>query len=251
MLRALLISLNNKIDMGLSYDADEDDEARKRAVVENGMSGEALDKGVWERSKRKMEEKARLYAAMKRGDVEDADERYAVDFDAKWAEARAAGKEDEDDEDDYSAGEDEEQVEYVDELGRTRTGTRLDALRAKQEIERQSERGSTKSKKAGKRNRAGNEEDAIDFDPFAEDLDATPRPVGRGTIIAVDLLRMEPILGVKTLQMDFLSSEADEVIMHIAIQPYPRRYHYQISALHIVQSCSHAPRSRSSASLRG
>ncbi|KAH9895757.1 23S ribosomal RNA methyltransferase [Cubamyces lactineus] len=81
----------------------------------------------------------------------------------------------------------------------------------------QSERGSTKSKKAGKRNRAGSEEDAIDFDPFAEDLDATPRPVGRGTIIAVDLLRMEPILGVKTLQMDFLSSEADEVITQLML----------------------------------
>ncbi|KAF2152232.1 MFS general substrate transporter [Myriangium duriaei CBS 260.36] len=45
MLRALLISLNNKIDMGLSYDVDESEEHRKRAVVENGMTGEAVDKG--------------------------------------------------------------------------------------------------------------------------------------------------------------------------------------------------------------
>ena len=55
-------------------------------------NGEALDSNTWERSKRKMEEKARLYAAMKRGDVEDTDERYAVDFDRKWAEARDAGE---------------------------------------------------------------------------------------------------------------------------------------------------------------
>ncbi|KAI0357073.1 23S ribosomal RNA methyltransferase [Trametes cingulata] len=39
-----------------------------------------------------------------------------------------------------------------------------------------------------------------------------PSPVGRGTIIAVDLLRMEPIPGVKTVQMDFLSPEAEGYI---------------------------------------
>ncbi|KAI0808169.1 ribosomal RNA methyltransferase FtsJ domain-containing protein [Fomes fomentarius] len=39
-----------------------------------------------------------------------------------------------------------------------------------------------------------------------------PAPAGRGTIVAVDLLRMEPIAGVKTLQMDFLSSSADQYI---------------------------------------
>ena len=74
---------------------------------------------------------------------------------------------------------------------------------------------SAKSKKAYKDAKAEGEDDAIDFDPLAEDLDAAPRPVGRGTIIAVDLLRMEPILGVKTLQMDFLSPEADEVITQL------------------------------------
>ncbi|KAK4495821.1 hypothetical protein PRZ48_013089 [Zasmidium cellare] len=100
-------------------------------------NGEALDRGIWERSKRKMEEKARLYAAMKRGDLEDADERYAVDFDAKWAESRAQGKEEvsDDDDDDGEA----EQIEYVDEFGRTRTGTRLDVLRMKQQAARREE----------------------------------------------------------------------------------------------------------------
>lgn len=99
--------------------------------------GEALDPRIWERSKRKMEEKARIYAALKRGDIEDIDERYAVDFDQKWADARAAGKEDvsddDDQEDDVEAAPGE-QVEYVDAYGRTRTGTRLDAERARHAI---------------------------------------------------------------------------------------------------------------------
>lgn len=92
--------------------------------------GEALDSNTWARSRRKMEEKARLYAAMKRGDVEDADERYAVDFDRKWAESQ--GKE-EDEEVDDDGSEDEgpqEQFEYLDEFGRTRTGTRAEAAAA-------------------------------------------------------------------------------------------------------------------------
>jgi hypothetical protein len=97
----------------------------------HSTASEAVDEATWHRSKRKMEEKARLYAAMKRGDVEDVDEKYGVDFDRKWAEAEAAGKLDED----TSSGEDdgpdseEETVEYVDEFGRTRTGTRTQAVR--------------------------------------------------------------------------------------------------------------------------
>jgi len=102
-------------------------------------NGEGLDRAIWERSKRKMEEKARLYAAMKRGDVEDEGERFAVDFDRKWAEKHGDGQsgdedlsdeeEDDDDEDDKGGV-----VEYVDEFGRTRQGTRADAARvARQE----------------------------------------------------------------------------------------------------------------------
>lgn len=89
--------------------------------------GEGLDNRLLERSRRKMEEKARLYAAMKRGDLEDEDERYAVDFDKKWAEKQ----DDEDDEDDDdSDGEDEALVEYTDEFGRARKGTRAEIARA-------------------------------------------------------------------------------------------------------------------------
>ncbi|KAM3421431.1 hypothetical protein BST61_g1825 [Cercospora zeina] len=104
----------------------------------HSTDGEALDRGVWERSKRKMEEKARLYAAMKRGDIEDADERYAVDFDAKWAEGRAKGKDSDSDSDDADE-EEQEEVEYIDEFGRTRKGTKIDVLRAKQQQQRAEE----------------------------------------------------------------------------------------------------------------
>lgn len=94
-----------------------------------------MDDQSWRRAKRKMEEKARLYSALKRGDVEDEGERYGVDFDRKWAERREKGEisGDEDDETDESDGEEEEQVEYTDEFGRTRTGTRADAARAQRQ----------------------------------------------------------------------------------------------------------------------
>jgi hypothetical protein len=112
--------------------AKRDDEDSPHFQQKHTTNGEALDKGLWERSKRKMEEKARLYAAMKRGDVEDEDERYAVDFDRKWAEKTLDGKEDDDDdEDDGDSGDDDgEMVEYTDEFGRTRKGTRAEMARA-------------------------------------------------------------------------------------------------------------------------
>lgn len=94
--------------------------------------GEALDAEVWKRSRRRMQEKARLYAAMKRGDVEDEEGRFAVDFDRMWAE-RYGDLDEEDDGDDSEEEEgdgDGEEVEYEDEFGRTRRGTRAEAARA-------------------------------------------------------------------------------------------------------------------------
>ncbi|KAL1311380.1 hypothetical protein AAFC00_001548 [Neodothiora populina] len=91
----------------------------------HSTSSEALDSAQWHRSKRRMEEKARLYAAMKRGDVEDVDDKYAVDFDRKWAEKDS--DQDDDSSDDVDS-EDEETVEWTDEFGRTRTGSRRQML---------------------------------------------------------------------------------------------------------------------------
>lgn len=117
--------------------------------------GESLDRGLWAASQKKMREKARLYAAMQRGEVEieGAEEKYAVDFDQKWAQRRKGGGEHSDSEhegdtsdsaNEDAAGdaagkgndEEEEQVQYTDEFGRARTGTRLDALRAETAISR-------------------------------------------------------------------------------------------------------------------
>lgn len=87
-------------------------------------NGESLDSAMWHRSKRKMEEKARLYAAMKRGDVEDEDGKHMVDFDRKWAETTEKDGDGDSGSDDNDLSEGEaEQVEWVDEFGRTRTGT--------------------------------------------------------------------------------------------------------------------------------
>jgi hypothetical protein len=113
---------------------DLDDAASPAFAQKHTTNGEGLDRAVWERSKKKMEEKARLYAAMKRGDVEDNAERFAVDFDRKWAEKYGdgqSGEEDMSDEDEEEEeGEGSGTVEYVDEFGRTRQGTRADAARA-------------------------------------------------------------------------------------------------------------------------
>jgi hypothetical protein len=115
---------------------DLDNAASPAFAQKHTTNGEGLDGAIWERSKRKMEEKARLYAAMKRGDVEDEGERFAVDFDRKWAEKYGDGQSGEEDLSDEEEEDDDEggMVEYVDEFGRTRQGTRADAARvARQE----------------------------------------------------------------------------------------------------------------------
>ncbi|ROT34913.1 hypothetical protein SODALDRAFT_284937 [Sodiomyces alkalinus F11] len=99
------------------------------------------------RARRKMEEKARLYAAMKRGDYISKENEAAplVDFDRKWAEGEAQrrdtgevssgnGEHDGDDEDKKDAA---DIIEYEDEFGRLRRGTRAEIAR----LERQRRRG--------------------------------------------------------------------------------------------------------------
>jgi hypothetical protein len=123
-----IFSTHNKNSKKRALKDLEDDEAD--FSQKHSTDGKKLDEATWHRAKRKMEEKSRLYAAMKRGDVEDMDEKYAVDFDKKWAEKQEAGEGD-----DTSSGEDasesegEEIVEYIDEFGRNRKGTRAEAAR--------------------------------------------------------------------------------------------------------------------------
>ncbi|KAI4130210.1 MAG: hypothetical protein LQ347_003468 [Umbilicaria vellea] len=120
---------------------------RKRAaadISEDGISQAhqqdigGVDTTTLHRSKRKMEEKARLYAAMKRGDYVPSrgngnrrEEGSLVDFDRKWAEDEAAGRKPNYETSSDSAGdsEEEELVDYEDEFGRQRQGTRAEAVR--------------------------------------------------------------------------------------------------------------------------
>ncbi|EAT84656.1 hypothetical protein HBI56_178200 [Parastagonospora nodorum] len=105
-------------------DSDFTQKHRTRTADEKGE-----DEAAWKRTKRRMEEKARLYDALKRGDVEDRDDKYGVDFDRKWAEKQEKGEPDAASSSESEASEEEEQVEYVDEFGRTRKGTRAEAAR--------------------------------------------------------------------------------------------------------------------------
>jgi len=112
------------------------DDARPSSVQTQADIG-GVDSATLHRSKRKMEEKARLYAAMKRGDYvppggdEARDERGLVDFDRKWAEQEASGRgaEPETSSDSDNGDSEEETVDYEDEFGRQRQGTRAEAAR--------------------------------------------------------------------------------------------------------------------------
>ncbi|KAK4693090.1 hypothetical protein P7C71_g4237, partial [Lecanoromycetidae sp. Uapishka_2] len=104
----------------------------------HAQSSETVDAATLHRSKRKMEEKARLYASMKRGDYvpssdgrTNKEENSLVDFDRKWAETQEGGKEPNYDtsSDDGGDSESEELVDYEDEFGRQRRGTRTEAAR--------------------------------------------------------------------------------------------------------------------------
>ncbi|OLN85156.1 hypothetical protein CCHL11_06234 [Colletotrichum chlorophyti] len=101
-------------------------------------------------TRRKMEEKARLYAAMKRGDYVPKENEAAplVDFDRKWAESEQSNKTtqgyDHSSDSSSSSGSDDEPetkdveiIEYEDEFGRLRRGTRAD----KERFDRQRRRG--------------------------------------------------------------------------------------------------------------
>ncbi|KAI5305803.1 GTP-binding protein [Ascosphaera pollenicola] len=140
--------------------AADDDEGRVFQKHKTATDIGHVDEAMLKRSKARMQEKARLYAELKKGehlaessDEEDnavhgdhahrskerarlermrkLDSNSLVDFDRKWAEeerkkARAeAGAESQEEED-----EQEPLVEYTDEFGRTRMGTRAEAAEA-------------------------------------------------------------------------------------------------------------------------
>lgn len=94
---------------------------------------DAVDASVLHRSKRKMEEKAKQYKAMKRGDFvpDDKQSDSLIDFDQKWADAEHAAAAESSDSDSDDAG--GELVDYEDEYGRQRHGTRAEAARCERQ----------------------------------------------------------------------------------------------------------------------
>ncbi|KAE8327467.1 hypothetical protein BDV39DRAFT_81501 [Aspergillus sergii] len=125
-----------------------------------------VDTATLHRSKRRMEEKARMYEDLKKGmylaagsdsEEETQDEYLArlrrrekeglVDFDQKWADAqRGKGSGTEGEEEDEDDDENASIVSYEDELGRTRRGTRAEAAHAARLKEEESERGDAKER---------------------------------------------------------------------------------------------------------
>ncbi|KUJ20564.1 uncharacterized protein LY89DRAFT_550176, partial [Mollisia scopiformis] len=123
-----LLPSKNKEDIFSSHNRN----TKKRAArdLEDEERGRqdigGVDEDVLHRSKRKMEQKAKLYSRMKRGDYVAAEGEAdgLVDFDRKWVEG---GKEEESEvESDDGQG---EMVDYEDEYGRARRGTRAEAER--------------------------------------------------------------------------------------------------------------------------
>lgn len=83
-----------------------------------------------------MEEKARLYSAMKRGNyvAPENEPSGLIDFDRKWAENEAAGRGNEPEilsssEDDWEDDGGKEIIDYTDEYGRARRGTKAEVAR--------------------------------------------------------------------------------------------------------------------------
>lgn len=117
-------------------DKDDEKDGGARLVLRDPRGTED-EKRDLARTRRRMEEKSRLYAAMKRGDyvAREGEAAPLVDFDAKWAarhpegdgggDGSSSGGTD-DSEDD---GDDDELIEYKDEFGRTRQGTRAQVAR--------------------------------------------------------------------------------------------------------------------------
>jgi hypothetical protein len=155
---------NKKEDIFKGAKQRESKQNAKKSIVGNGplMLKETTaeeETQELERTKRSLEEKARLYSAMRRGDYvpEDNEPAPLVDFDRKWAETnqvnRNTGLVDESDDDDKDESEDDEFVEYEDEFGRTRRGTRAEKERMERRI-RRGELGATELERMSARPKA-------------------------------------------------------------------------------------------------
>ncbi|GFF76923.1 hypothetical protein IFM62136_09443 [Aspergillus lentulus] len=131
--------------------ADDDDaETTVRQIHKRTADIGAVYAATLHRSKRRLEEKARMYEDLKSGlylagdsddeEITSRDDYLArlrrkekeglVDFDRKWADAQRAKGSDDSEEEEEEADDSASIVSYEDELGRTRRGTRAEAARA-------------------------------------------------------------------------------------------------------------------------
>lgn len=118
--------------------ADISEDGKPSIVQSHSTRSAAVDSATLNRSKRKLEEKARIYASMKRGEyvppansarAAERDSNLLVDFDRKWAEDIEAGRTSDTSESGNEDEADSEMVTYEDEFGRERYGTRAEADR--------------------------------------------------------------------------------------------------------------------------
>jgi len=131
-------SSQGKSDLFIAHNKNVKKRAAKDLEDENGQTHKTRDDigsvstAELHRSKRRMEEKVRLYNAMKRGEYvarhDGFDDRGLVDFDRKWAE-KQVDKDDSDQSDasDVEVDGDDEDIEYLDEFGRLRKGSKKQA----------------------------------------------------------------------------------------------------------------------------
>ncbi|KAF5023253.1 hypothetical protein F66182_4686 [Fusarium sp. NRRL 66182] len=113
------------------------DEPKKLQLKE--VTGTEEESQELARARRRMEEKARLYAAMKRGDYIPKENEAAplIDFDRKWAEKEEGKENYETSSDEDEADDSGELVEYEDEFGRVRQVTKAE----KERLDRRARRG--------------------------------------------------------------------------------------------------------------
>ncbi|KAM3504131.1 hypothetical protein MY10362_003752 [Beauveria mimosiformis] len=119
--------------------------AKDEKLILKDVAGTEDESRELARARRNMENKARLYAAMKRGDYVPQDNEVTplIDFDRKWAE-HEEGKDassdlsssDDQENDDGDDDDDDEVIEYEDEFGRLRRGTRAEKERMERRIQR-------------------------------------------------------------------------------------------------------------------
>jgi hypothetical protein len=193
-------------------------------LVLKDVNGTEDDKAEQARARRKLEEKARLYSAMKRGDyiAKDGEAAPLVDFDRKWAERHLPGEKggagsssDSEYGGEYEEEADTEQIEYTDEFGRLRRGTRSEKERMQQRLARglsstaELERMSARPKAPDKLIYG----DAVQVNAFAtEDLDAMEALARKRdrSVTPPDAVHFDASAEIRTKGVGFYAFSKDE-----------------------------------------